>query len=258
MPSVSHHAPGTFCWPELATTDVRAANTFYSRLFGWTVEESASSSGTYFEMFLGGRAAAALFELPARAREAGERPRWGAYVGVVSADDTVRRAQDAGGVVRMGPFDVLDLGRMALLRDPQGASFSVWQPISRIGVGVVNEPGALGWTQLVTRDPAAARRFYSTVFDWSAREDATSRGEPYTTWLRPDGAAGGMLATPAGADEPSQWLSYFVASDVAATCAQAIALGARAVMGPSSDADGGVVALLDDPQGARFGLMSPR
>lgn len=260
MPSVSHHAPGTFCWPELATTDVRAAISFYSSLFGWTVRESPTASGTYFVMHVGDQAAAAMFELPERARESGEVPHWGPYVGVENADEAARRAQDAGGTVRMGPFDVMDLGRMAMLRDPEGASFSIWQPISRIGVGVLNEHGALGWSQLNTRDPDGARRFYPAVFGWTAHDDVTARGQSYTTWQRTDGAAGGMLEMPAetGAGERAQWLTYFVVADVAATHAAALAGGARAVMGPREDADGGALALLDDPQGARFGIMTAR
>lgn len=260
MPSVTHHAPGTFCWPELATTDVRAALAFYTPLFGWTVRESPTAIGIYFVMHAGERAAAAMFELPVRARESGEVPHWGPYIGVENADEVARRAQDAGGAVRMGPFDVMDLGRMAMLRDPEGATFSIWQPISRIGVRVLNEHGALGWSQLNTRDPESARRFYPAVFGWTAHDDVTARGQSFTTWQRADGAVGGMLELPeaARAGERAQWLSFFVADDVAAAHATALARGARAVMGPREDADGGVLAVLDDPQGARFGITSVR
>ena len=66
----------------------------------------------------------------------------------------------------MEPFDVLDSGRMAVLTDPEGAAFFVWQAKDQKGAQVVNEHGSLNFNGLATRDPEGAKAFYAAVFGW--------------------------------------------------------------------------------------------
>jgi uncharacterized protein len=258
MSNVASHTPGTFCWPELATSDTASARQFYSQLFGWVARDVPTPSGSYFLLQLGGRDAAAMYELSQAMRDQKIPPHWAAYVSVENVDETARLAQVAGGRVLMGPFDVMDLGRMAVIADPQGASFCAWQAGSSIGAGVVSEPGALGWMQLNARDPAAARRFYPAVLGWTFREDALGAGATYTTWLKSDGAAGGMMAMPPGvpAEAPSHWLTYFTVASVDDSHARALSLGAASYVPPTDIAGGMRFSVLGDPQGAMFALLS--
>src|SRR5919108_3402626 len=140
----TQYAPGTFCWADLATTDQEAAKAFYSGLFGWEADDMPAGEGvTYSMMRLDGKYAAAIAPQPQQQRDAGVPPAWSSYVSVESADEAADRAARLGATVHAPPFDVLEAGRMAVIQDPQGAFFMVWQPRDHFGAALVNAPGAL-------------------------------------------------------------------------------------------------------------------
>jgi predicted enzyme related to lactoylglutathione lyase len=121
------HSPGTFSWVELATTDQKAGVAFYRALFGWDVDEQPIGPSETYAMFqIRGREVAAAYTMRAEERQAGVPAHWNLYVTVESADESVRRAEALGATVLAPPFDVMDVGRMAILRDPTGAVFLVW------------------------------------------------------------------------------------------------------------------------------------
>lgn len=258
MATVTQHAPGTFCWPELASTDAKAALAFYTSLFGWTVNEFPMETGSYYMLQLGGRDAGAAYELSPAMREQKVPPHWGAYIAVVSADESAKKAEAAGGKVLQAPFDVMDHGRMAVIADPAGASFCLWQGNKNNGIGAVGEPGTLGWVQLNTRDTAAAKAFYTAAIGWTFRDDPMGPDMSYTTWLKADGPAGGMMPmTPdTPAEAPAHWLSYFTVANVDESYAKAVKLGATSYVAPNDVPGGPRFAVLGDPQGAAFGIMS--
>src|SRR5438270_12072137 len=140
MPRVDFHAPGSFAWVELATTNQEAAKRFYTSLFRWSSVDSPMAPGEIYTIFQleAGPAAAALQIKP---QEAAIPPHWHVYVGVESADDAVAKARELGGKIIEGPFDVSTYGRAAVIADPTGAVFSVWQPKTHPGIGVSGEPG---------------------------------------------------------------------------------------------------------------------
>src|SRR5918992_5274514 len=116
------YVPGTFSWIDLATSDAAAAKAFYTALFGWETEDTDAGRGNVYTMCrLGGDAVAGIFEMP------GVPPSWTSYVTVEEADAAAARASELGGTGLNDAFDVLDAGRMAMLRDPQGAVFAVWE-----------------------------------------------------------------------------------------------------------------------------------
>ncbi len=117
------NTPGAFSWSELLTTDPAAAKAFYSKLFGWGTKDMQMSSGSYTTCQVGDESVGGIMRMPADA--AGMPPMWGVYVTVLDVDETIRQAEKLGGAVVMPPMDVEGVGRMAVLRDPQGASFSV-------------------------------------------------------------------------------------------------------------------------------------
>lgn len=260
MPTATaKHPQGTFCWPELGTTDHAGAKRFYSELFGWTTNETpmGPDQPPYVIFMVKGMPCAAAYKLMPGQLQQRVPAHWGAYVAVDDCDATIARVKANGGQLLMGPHDVMgSFGRMALCRDPEGATFSLWQAKEHIGIGILNEPGALCWTELMTRDTAKATAFYGPVIGWKAQ--ATPMGDtPYTCWLRPDGEmAGGMLPiTPEMGPMPACWTSYFHVADIAATVKKAAGLGGKVAVPPTAVPGVGQFSILADPQGAHFAVL---
>ena len=172
----TQYAPGTFSWTDLTTTDQDAAKAFYGSLFGWTADDRPVGDGMVYSMMqLGGREVAAISPQPQMLRDAGAPPTWNSYITVESADASADRAQELGATLLSPPFDVFDAGRMAVIQDPQGAAFEIWEPRESIGAGLVNAPGALSWNELASPDLDASSAFYSALFGWTI--------EPFVVWM---------------------------------------------------------------------------
>jgi hypothetical protein len=258
MPTVTAHTIGTFSWPELGTTDQKAAKQFYTSLFGWQFNDTdMGPNGVYTIFTLNGRDVAALYTLMPDMVKQGVPPSWGSYVTVENADRSAEKAKSLGGTVIVPPMDVMEHGRMAVVQDPQGATFTVWQAKDHIGVGVLYEPGSLAWTQLNAKDPAAAKKFYPALLGWKIQDEempAVMGGGAYTTWLKSDGQAGGMMPMPKDAPAPSHWLPYFAVANVDASATKAGSLGAKTFVPPTDIPGIGRFAVLADAQGATFAI----
>ena len=162
------YKPGTFCWTDLTTTDQAAAKVFYGGLFGWEAEDRPVGEGAVYSMMkVDGKDVAAISPQPPQQREAGAPPVWNSYISVESADEALARATTLGGTAHAPAFDVMDVGRMAVIQDPQGAYLMVWQPRSHIGAQLVNAPGALVWNELASPDLDASSAFYGGLFGWT-------------------------------------------------------------------------------------------
>jgi predicted enzyme related to lactoylglutathione lyase len=254
----SSHVPGTFTWVELATTDQQAGVKFYRELFGWDVNESPIGENEVYSMFqLRGKDVGAAYTMRPEERASGAPPHWNMYVTVANADETVKKAEGLGATVFAPPFDVMDHGRMAVLQDPTGAAFQVWQPKKHIGVQILNEPGALCWTELTTRDTKAAESFYTNLFGWTPKHSAPSAVMQYTEFSVNGQPSIGMMAMPPGmpAGTPSYWMPYFQVADCDATAAKAKGLGAHVMVPPQDIPNTGRFAILSDQQGAVFAVF---
>jgi uncharacterized protein len=250
------YSPGTFSWTDLATTDQDAAKQFYSDLFGWhAVDNPAGEGVTYSMMDIGGKAVAGIGPQPEQMRQAGAPPTWSSYVTVESADDAASRAQGLGATVQAPPFDVMDVGRMAVIQDPQGAFFMVWEPKQHIGASLVNARGALSWNELASPDPDASAEFYRELFGWKV-EAFEGMEMPYLGIQNAEGHGNGGIRG-AMENEPSYWLVYFGSDDIDADMAKASELGATTLAGPM-DIGVGKIGVLQDPQGAVFALYAGR
>jgi uncharacterized protein len=250
------YEPGVPCWVDHSSADPARAAEFYGALFGWETEDvmPPDAPGRYFMARLRGRDAAAL----SSAQSDGAPAAWNTYVAVESADDAVARATAAGGRALSDAFDVFDSGRMAVLADPTGAIVSVWQAGRHHGAGVVNEPGALAWNELMTRDADRAVEFYRAVFGWDA-EEMDFGGAPYRLLKLPghEESIGGLM--PMVGDQwppeiPANWLVYFAVADADATVASCGEGGGQVRM-PPFDTPAGRIAVLADPLGAAFAVI---
>ena len=242
-------------WVELATDDPAAARTFYGELFGWQIEVSP-------DLQYGGYGMARLAEgdgdvAGITAKMMPEAPTaWSLYLGTDDADALSAAVTTAGGSVIAPPFDVGEMGRMAVFADPTGAVISAWQA-GRMRTFRAGEANTFGWAEVSARGIDRARAFYETVFGWTSETAPMGEGQPdYTSFLA-DGETilGGMEMMPmVPAEVPSYWMPYFNVEDVDGAFERAIGLGATELVGPGY-MPGGRFAIVQDPQGASFGLL---
>jgi predicted enzyme related to lactoylglutathione lyase len=253
MPSVEY-VPGVPMWVDLGTPDVDAAVRFYGDLFGWTAGETSPETGGYRVFTKNGKSVAAVSPLMSPDQPVA----WSTYICTGDADATVAAAREAGGTVVVEPMDVLDLGRMAFVIDPTGAAIGLWQPGKHQGAELVNEPGAFSWSELATRDVAAAKTFYNKVFGWTG-ESHDFGGGSYTEFKLGDRSVGGMREM--GPNDPPQvpphWLVYFAVEDADASVAKVSQNGGQVFM-PPMDIDPGRFSIVSDPHGALFAVIALR
>lgn len=252
--SLTPHESGTFCWPELATTDPEEAQLFYSALFGWTAVESRTDVGPYYRFQLDGEDVAASCQAdPERGP-----PRWNSYVAVSNVDETAGRVAKLGGTIVAGPLDVFDAGRMAVLKDPAGAFISLWQAKEHIGAERLNDPGTLCWTELATTDPGVAQKFYTSLFGWTAKRGTAPPGE-YTEFFNRGTPIGGMMRIqPEWGEVPPHWLPYFAVVDCDASAGRVKQHGGTLPLPPKDIPGVGRFAIVCDPQGATFAIIALR
>ena len=256
MPHIDKHPPGDFCWIELATTDQKAAKSFYGSLFGWSVNDFPMGPNDFYSMFqVDGRDAAAAYTLRPEQRSQGVPSHWMIYIAVESADASAGRAAQLGAKVLAPPFDVFDAGRMAVVQDPTGAIFSMWQPKKNQGTGIAGVSGTFCWADLSTPDPPRASRFFSDLFGWKivpGENDPSGylhikNGEKFIGGIPP--------ATHRDPNIPPHWLAYFAVPDCDTATAKAKQLGAAVRYGPISMEKVGRWAVVADPQGATFAIF---
>ena len=272
MPERDGYIPGVPCWVDTSQPDAAAALPFYRGLFGWELENvmPEGSGGEYYMGRIRGGDVAAIGSIPDGAPATAM---WNTYIWVDSAEAAASTARGAGGAVVTEPFDVMDAGRMAVVSDPEGAVFCVWQAMNNRGAKIVNEHGSLIFNGLATRDKKGAQTFYGAVFGWELLELPSG-----TMWTLPGygdhleanspgirdqmaqmGAPEGFIdvvarVDPIAADDsgtPAHWSVTFGVDDVNATAAKARELGGDVVTGPV-DVPWSRMAVIDDPQGASF------
>ena len=240
-------------WVDLATPDAAAARDFYSKVFGWEIEVSPDPQyGGYGIARIGGHDVAGIGP-----QMSPGPPAWSVYIGTTDAEGLAPKIQAFGGTVIAPAFDVGDQGRMAVFQDPIGAFISAWQP-AEMGEFHHGGPNQFGWAELSGRGIEKALPFYQSVFGWGAKTSppGPDGGPAYTEFqIDGDSIAGGMEMNPmVPAEVPSYWMPYFNVVDVDASFKTAVEAGAKELVAPS-DYPGGRFAIVQDPQGAAFGLM---
>lgn len=253
MHVVTSYPDGIFSWVDLTTTDAEGAKSFYTELFGWQAKDMETGTGTVYTMFqIEGKNVAGAGEMEAEMQAQGMPPIWTSYVKHDDVDAVVAKVPEAGGTVVMPSMDVMEEGRMAMVQDPTGATFGIWQPRNHTGAQLVNMPNTLVWNELQTRDGEAARAFYSAVFGWTGDEDENG----YVVFIQ-DGRrhAGMLLMDETWGDVPPNWAVYFMVEDVEATAARAKDLGGNVLVPPTPAGELGKFSVVQDPQGGIFTVM---
>jgi uncharacterized protein len=251
MSFVTENQPdGTPTWIDLGIPDLEGAMRFYGALFGWDFEVGPQEMMRYTQCLLGGRRVAALAESqdpPAAGHW------WNVYLATGDCDATARRVTDAGGTIVQEPVDVPDQGRAAIVKDPTGAQFGLWEGRGFVGCEVVNEPGSLVRNDLITPDPEPARAFYTAVFGFTLDGNPDVPEFDFTFLRRPDGhEVGGIMGVP-GAPS-SGWATTFEVADTDAVVARAAEAGGHP--GAAEDFVYGRMATITDPFGAEFSVIA--
>jgi predicted enzyme related to lactoylglutathione lyase len=256
MTNVDKHASGSFCWIELHTSDQNAAKKFYDSLFGWEAKDEPMGPNDFYTMFkLQGRDAAAGCTLRPEETAHGVPPHWMIYITVDNADAAAAKAGQLGGTVLAPAFDVMDAGRMAVIQDPTGAVFCVWQANKSQGIGIAQVNGTLCWADLSTPDAKRASDFYTGLFGWQIAADPKDKSG-YMHIKNGEHFIGGV--PPASMRQPGvppHWMAYFQVDDVDATAAKATQAGAKLYMPPTTMEGVGRMSVIADPQGAVFSIF---
>jgi predicted enzyme related to lactoylglutathione lyase len=256
MPIYTKHDHGTFSWAELSTTDASAAKKFYGKLLGWTFDDMPAGPDMIYTMNkVGDQYASALYKMGESMK--GIPPHWDSYVTVDDVDAIAKKAAANGAKLLKEPFDVMDVGRMAVIQDPTGAALCLWTAKKHIGAGVIHDPGAMTWNELFTSDVDRAGKFYASTFGWTLTPVDMGQMGTYTLFGRAGqkNNVGGMMPLgPQMKGVPAHWLIYFAVTDVDASAKLAGESGGKVLSPPMDIPNVGRFATIQDPQGAVFAV----
>jgi predicted enzyme related to lactoylglutathione lyase len=238
---------GKFVWHEQVSSDPKQAEEFYTRLFGWSTEVFKPGEAEYTMISARGGTHGGFTS----AMEGAPPPHWLSHIRVEKLKDTIEKATAAGGKLAAGPFDMGEVGGIAIIADPQGAYVSAFEPE---GEGPVPE-GVFVWDELGTTDIDGAQRFYEEVFGWTTSDMGPDYGG-YRIFNRGETGIAGLMTLPDNSI-PARWQPYIAVDDPDATAAKAAELGGSTLAEPMDVPKVGRIAVLRDPQGATFGIIRP-
>jgi uncharacterized protein len=246
---------GRFVWHELMTTDTTAAAAYYPKVLPW---RTAPSNMPGYTIWMAGQTqVGGLMALPSDA--ASTPPHWMVYVGTPNVDASCEKAQGLGARVCKAPTDIPNVGRFAVLADPQGATFAVFTPGGGPPPGPPPAQGAFSWHELGTTDVAAAVRFYGDLFGWTKGPAHDMGAMGVYQIFEQGGQMAGGICNVQGPSTPPSWLSYVHVADANRAVAAAKSGGGRLLHGPMEVPGGSWIALLMDPQGGAFAVQeAPR
>jgi len=254
--------PGDFIWYELMTPDAEGSKVFYDAVIGWNIGEGVAEFkgyrmiGTADGSFAGG-----LLPLTDEMQQHGARPTWLGYLNVSDVDGKVASIEAAGGKALLPPTDIPNVGRIAMVADPQGAPFYVMKPIPP--AGKENEPSTVfspvdqarcAWNELSTSDPVAARQFYGQQFGWTTDNFMPMGEHGEYRFIDNEGLTLGAIAGAMGGQQP-HWRFYFKVPSISKAKDVIEAKGGKVVMGPMEVPGGDHIVIGTDPQGAEFALV---
>jgi predicted enzyme related to lactoylglutathione lyase len=244
---------GNFVWYDLLTSDPGAAIAFYEHVIGWSSRPMGADTGYTLFVSEQGPLGGAV-QLPDQAKQMGAPPHWTSNVQVANVDATVAEAKRLGGRVYMEPSDYPNVGRLAIIADPQGAPINLFAPTREMRAHDATKPGEFVWHELLSADHEAAFAFYSKLFGWkkSSEFDMGAMGK-YLLYGNGGPDLGGMFTKPKEVPV-SVWIYYVHVSDLDAAFERAKGKGARVLNGPMEVPGGARIVQMADPQGAMFAL----
>ena len=255
---VDQYFQGQPCWAELGSMNIASSKAFYRGLFGWDIVDMPIPEGTYSMLTIADDDIGAMYQIPDEMAKNGETTQWTIYFAVENLDASLVDITGSGGTVIIGPHEVGEAGRMAVIKDPEGARFALWQANNHIGAKRAAEPHTMCWVELACRQPQQAKQFYSHVLGWQHR-DSDMQGMTYTEWQVGSQDVGGMMAmTEEWGDMPAHWMLYFTVESCDAKAAQVNELGGKVCVPPTDIPNVGRFAVINDPDGGLFSIIELR
>lgn len=250
MPQRHEYSDGAPCWTDLSTPDLGRAQRFYGELFGWQFDEPDPRLGGYANIRKDGKRVAGMMPMmPGQLATV-----WTVHLKSSDIDTSEQRITAAGGRVLV-KYGLPELGTTMIAVDPTGATFGVWQPGAHTGAELVDEPGAMCWHELYTRDPEAADHFYRAVFGHEQRRMEGDGDIDYMIYSRDgQGVAGRMKMTAEFGAAPPRWETFFAVVNLDAALAKLGPLAGKSMFGPI-ETPYGRVAKVADPHGAMFAII---
>lgn len=251
---------GDFIWYELLTTDADKAQSFYADVIGWTAADSGQEGMDYRILEANGDGVGGLMQLTQDMISGGGRPIWLGYISVENVDDTVAAISGGGGTIQMPAMDIPNVGRIAMVADPEGNPFYVMRGASE-GASTAfsqSDVGHCAWNELSTRDQAVALSFYQRHFGWE-KGDAMPMGEVGDyQFIVQNGMTIGAISPYIAEGGKTGWTYYFQVPDIDAAIEKIGSGGGRVVNGPHQVPGGTWIIIGVDPQGATFALIGAR
>ena len=250
---MSNENSGRFVWHDLMTTDPAAATTFFTGVIGWGTQ--AWDGPTPYTMWTAnGVPVGGVMQLPP---DAGAPTHWMGYISTPDVDATIAAAGALGAAVMVPATDIPNVGRFAVLTDPQGAAFAVYASAGGDADPAPPGPGEFSWHELYTTDVDAAFDFYQKLFGWQ-KTSAMDMGEMgvYQMFGIGEIPFGGMMKKAAEMPGPPGWQHYVKVDDVKRVAEVVKQKGGQVVNGPMEVPGGDYIANCIDPQGGMFSIHS--
>ena len=255
---------GDFIWYELMTPDPEGSKAFYDAVVGWTIGDAEAAYNGYRMIGADSGFAGGVLPLTEDMQQHGARPTWLGYINVDDVDRALESIESAGGKTLLPGTDIPNVGRIAMVADPQGAPFYIMKPTPP--QGRENEPsdvfspgraGRCGWNELSTSDPVAARKFYGEQFGWTSDEFMPMGEHGEYRFFDHQGLRLGAVAGAMDGQHP-HWRYYFRVPSISSAKDTIQAKGGKVLMGPMEVPGGDHILIGVDPQGAEFALVGPQ
>jgi len=252
------YTTGEFCWNECGTRAPEEVKKFYAALFGWTMQDvpmPGPEAAMYTLLQVNGKDVGGLYEMKGPQFE-NVPPHWLSYIYAEDVDALVEKSESLGAKTMAEPFDVPGVGRMAMVMDPTGAMFSIFNPSQHGGAARMGEHhGGFCWNELMTTNADKAGAYYTKLFPWTSETTQGVSG-PYTVFKKGETMCAGMMQIqPQMGPIPSNWMAYVTVTDCDATVKKALEMGGKALMPGMDIPDMGRFAVLQDPSGAAFSVF---
>jgi predicted enzyme related to lactoylglutathione lyase len=249
-----------FVWHDLMTTDTAAATSFYKSVIGWNAADAGVGAGAYTYLSAGTTPVAGLMQIPESARAMGAGPSWMGYVGVGDIEARTARITAAGGKVLRPVDEIPGIGRFAVLADPQGAVFALFQPNNppAPAAGAPAAAGHVGWNELRATDYKSAFAFYEKIFGWTVADEMDMGPMGFYLMFATGGTAVGGMANKSPEVPVPHWCFYFNVESIDSAMQRVAGHGGKVLHGPHEVPGSSWIAECVDPQGATFALVAPK
>jgi len=260
---------GSFIWYELMTPDPDAIAPFYAAVVGWTIKgaDPGQSGGMDYRMIgrSDGKFAGGVLRLSADMQQHGARPLWLGYLSTPDVDAQLSAIVAEGGKAQMPATNLPNVGRIAMVTDPQGVPFYLMTPVPPPGVPDATSdvfdrhaPQHVNWNELASPDLAASKAFYSRRFGFEFNESMDMGPMGDYCFIDHHGQRVGAVTQRQDERQPAVWLFYIGVPSIAAATRAIEANGGKVLMGPHEVPTGEWIVIATDPAGAGFGLTGPK